>query len=43
MILIFAALLKMLPFGGMVDSPPPANPVDYSLSLLKHMILPVCR
>ena len=40
MILIFAALLKILPFGGMVDSPPPANPVDYSLNLLKHMILP---
>jgi len=40
MILIFAALLKILPFGGMVDSPPPSNPVDYSLSLLKHMTLP---
>ncbi len=40
MILIFAALLKVLPFGGMVDSPPPANPFDYSLSLLKHLILP---
>lgn len=40
LILIFAALLKILPFGGMVDSPPPSNPVDYSLSLLKHMTLP---
>jgi peptide/nickel transport system permease protein len=40
LILIFAALLKVLPFGGMVDSPPPSNPVDYSLSLLKHMTLP---
>jgi peptide/nickel transport system permease protein len=40
MILIFAALLRVLPFGGMVDSPPPSNPVDYSLSLLKHLILP---
>lgn len=40
MILIFAALLKVLPFGGMVDSPPPANPIDYSLSLLKHLTLP---
>jgi peptide/nickel transport system permease protein len=40
LILIFAALLKVLPFGGMVDSPPPSNPVDYSLSLLKHLILP---
>lgn len=39
-ILIFAALLKWLPFGGMVDAPPPDNPLDYTLSLLKHMILP---
>lgn len=40
LILIFAALLKVLPFGGMVDSPPPSNPIDYMLSLLKHLILP---
>ena len=40
LILIFAALLKVLPFGGMVDSPPPLNPIDYSLSLLKHLMLP---
>ena len=40
LILIFAALLKVLPFGGMVDSPPPANPIDYSLSLIKHLTLP---
>ncbi|HVN15100.1 MAG TPA: ABC transporter permease [Anaerolineales bacterium] len=40
MILIFAALLKVLPFGGMVDSPPPNNRVDYALSVLKHLILP---
>ena len=40
LILIFAALLKILPFGGMVDSPPPSNPIDYSLSLLKHLTLP---
>jgi peptide/nickel transport system permease protein len=39
-ILIFAALLKVLPFGGMVDSPPPSNPVDFGLSVLKHLILP---
>lgn len=39
-ILIFAALLRMLPFGGMVDSPPPSNPVDFGLSVLKHLILP---
>lgn len=41
LILIFAALLKVLPFGGMVDAPPPDNPVDYFLSLLRHMILPI--
>jgi peptide/nickel transport system permease protein len=41
LILIFAALLRVLPFGGMVDSPPPSNPIDYSLSVLKHLTLPV--
>ena len=40
LILIFAALLKVLPFGGMVDSPPPSNPFDYAASLAKHLILP---
>ncbi|MDQ2690399.1 MAG: ABC transporter permease [Chloroflexota bacterium] len=40
LILIFAGILKILPFGGLVDSPPPRNPVDYSLSVLKHLILP---
>jgi peptide/nickel transport system permease protein len=39
-ILIFAALLRVLPFGGMVDSPPPSNPVDFGLNILKHLILP---
>ncbi len=39
-ILIFAALLRVLPFGGMVDSPPPENPVDFGLNVLKHIILP---
>ncbi len=41
LILIFAGLLHLLPFGGMVSAPPPENPVDYALSLLQHMILPV--
>jgi peptide/nickel transport system permease protein len=41
LILIFAALLRVLPFGGMVSAPPPDNIVDYGLSLLQHMILPV--
>jgi peptide/nickel transport system permease protein len=40
LILIFAALLKVLPFGGMVDSPPPSNPIDYSMSVVKHLTLP---
>ncbi|MFZ5880976.1 MAG: ABC transporter permease [Chloroflexota bacterium] len=40
LILIFAAVFKVLPFGGMVDSPPPANTFAYTLSLLKHLILP---
>lgn len=39
-ILLFAAVFKLLPFGGMVDSPPPDNTIDYILSVLKHMILP---
>ncbi len=41
LILIFAALLHLLPFGGMVDAPPPDGFFPYLLSLLKHMILPV--
>ncbi|HHW93255.1 MAG TPA: ABC transporter permease [Clostridiaceae bacterium] len=40
LILIFAAWLKILPFGGMVDAPPPPTKLGYFLSVLKHMILP---
>jgi peptide/nickel transport system permease protein len=40
LILIFAAIFKILPFGGLVDSPSPDNPLDYGLSVLKHLILP---
>jgi peptide/nickel transport system permease protein len=40
LILIFAALLRVLPFGGMVDAPPPRNSFEYALSLIKHLILP---
>jgi peptide/nickel transport system permease protein len=39
-ILIFAAFLKVLPFGGMVDSPPPTTTGAYILDVLKHLILP---
>lgn len=41
LILIFAALLGWLPFGGMIDAPPPQTAFLRSLSILKHMILPV--
>lgn len=40
LIVIFAAYLRVLPFGGMVDVPPPDNKAAYAVSLLKHMILP---
>lgn len=39
-ILIFAAVFRVLPFGGMLDAPPPTNQVDYALSVMKHLILP---
>lgn len=41
LILIFASLLGVMPFGGMVSTPPPDNRFDYALSLLRHMVLPV--
>jgi peptide/nickel transport system permease protein len=40
LILIFAAIFRVLPFGGLVSSPSPDNPLDYGLSVLKHLILP---
>lgn len=41
LILIFAALLRVLPWGGMTDAPPPQTTGAYALSLLKHLILPM--
>jgi peptide/nickel transport system permease protein len=41
LILIFASVLRVLPFGGMVDVPPPESAPAYALSVLKHLILPV--
>src|SRR5207253_9607340 len=41
LILIFAALLRLLPFGGMIDAPPPQQPAAYVLSVLRHMVLPI--
>lgn len=40
LILIFAAALKILPFGGMVEAPPPSDKFDYTMSVLKHLTLP---
>jgi peptide/nickel transport system permease protein len=40
LILIFAAVLHILPFGGLLDSPPPTNTIDYGLNILKHLTLP---
>jgi peptide/nickel transport system permease protein len=41
LILIFAIILGILPFGGMVSAPPPETMLGYALSLLEHLILPV--
>ena len=40
LILIFAGILRILPFGGLVSAPPPPNKLDYALSVLKHLVLP---
>jgi peptide/nickel transport system permease protein len=40
LILVFASVLRVLPFGGMVAAPPPDNPLHYALSLAKHLVLP---
>ena len=40
LILIFAAILGWLPYGGMVDAPPPESKFEYVLNVLKHMLLP---
>ncbi|MDW8042110.1 MAG: ABC transporter permease [Nitrososphaerota archaeon] len=41
LILIFASWLRVLPYGGMVDIPPPEDRFLYALSVLKHMVLPM--
>ena len=41
LILIFAALLGVMPFGGMVAAPPPRTTLIYVMSLLRHLVLPV--
>lgn len=41
LILLFAAVWGVLPFGGMVSAPPPSDPWQYALSVMRHLILPV--
>jgi peptide/nickel transport system permease protein len=41
LILIFAAVLRVLPWGNMIDVPVPDDRALYALSVAKHLILPV--
>jgi len=41
LILIFASIAGILPYGGMLDAPPPETTLGYALSVLKHMVLPL--
>ncbi|MDI9441336.1 MAG: ABC transporter permease [Bacillota bacterium] len=41
LILIFAAILKLFPFGGVVKAPPPESKIQYALSVLHHLTLPL--
>lgn len=40
LILLFASVWGILPFGGMVSAPPPPTKLAYAASLAKHLILP---
>lgn len=40
LILFFAAVLKVLPFGGVIDAPVPEDFLGRALSVGKHLILP---
>jgi peptide/nickel transport system permease protein len=40
LILIFAATLRVLPWGGLVDAPIPETTLGYAVSVLRHTILP---
>ena len=41
LIAVFAAWLKVLPFGGMISTPPPETRWEYVLDVGKHLILPI--
>jgi peptide/nickel transport system permease protein len=40
LILIFAAVFRILPFGGLVSAPPPTTTLGFGLSIAEHLILP---
>jgi peptide/nickel transport system permease protein len=41
LILVFASVLRVLPYGGIVDAPPPKTTLGYTLSVCKHLVLPI--
>lgn len=41
LIIIFASILKILPYGGIIDAPPPEGLLERAISILRHMILPL--
>ena len=41
LIVLFASILKLLPWGGVVSPPIPETTVGYLLEVLRHLILPV--
>jgi peptide/nickel transport system permease protein len=41
LIMFFAAILRVLPWGGMVAAPPPPTTWGYAMSLARHLVLPV--
>jgi len=41
LIVIFAGVLGLFPFGGMVAAPPPPDRLQYALSVIRHLTLPV--
>jgi peptide/nickel transport system permease protein len=41
LIVIFAILLRILPFGGWLGASIPRTSLEYALTVMKHMILPI--
>lgn len=41
LVVIFASIARVMPYGGVVDVPPPDGTLAYVLSFMKHMVLPV--